>query len=129
MRNAGFVGTTPGNVSTALTRYFMTMSVDDQATGFSATHTKLNDVGTVTNEFDALLDTAVTISSQTITMVMTVPSSSSFDGATVKRIAIHDDTATNVTVSSTTLCGGIDGQTYAKVTNVALKFTVTWTAS
>jgi len=101
-----------------------TLSVDDKATAFVAGDTTL---GTPTNELDVAFDSTPTRAGQVITTLGTIPSTSGFDGNTVKRIAWHNDTTSNVSGTSTTLCGGVDGQTYAKVAGVALRFTLTAT--
>lgn len=121
--NASAVGgsSTVGSSQT-VTRYLMTMSVDDSTVAFAAGDTALNTGGAVTNEFDQLLDAFATRSSQTVSHVATIPTGSG--NFTIKRIALHDDTATNVTTSSTTLVGGVDGQTLAKTSSFSLAITL-----
>jgi hypothetical protein len=97
-----------------------TMSVDDSNTAFAAGNTSL---GSPTNEFDAALDSTPTRSGQTVTHIMTVPAGS-FNGFTIKRIALHNDTAANVTGSSATLIAGIDGQSLAKTADFAVTLTL-----
>ena len=103
-------------------RQIQTMSVDDSTTAFASTHTALNTGGAVSNEFDAAFDSTPTRSSQTITHIMTIPTGSG--NFTIKRVALHDDTATNVTTSSTTLVAGIDGQSLTKTSDFTLAITV-----
>lgn len=101
-------------------RNIQTLSVDDSSTAFAAAHTALNTGGAVTNMFDQALSTP-TESGQTIIHTTTIGSG---DGNfTIRRIALHDDTAANVTTSSTTLAMGIDGQAIVKSSD----FTVTIT--
>lgn len=108
-------------------RYFRTMSVDDSANAITATDTAANSGGAVTNFYDQALDATPTRSNQTITHVMTVPTGSG--NFTIRRILMHDDTAANVTTSSTTLGWGIDGQTLAKTADFTIAFTLRLTYS
>lgn len=104
-------------------RNIQTMSVDDSSNAFAAGDTALNSGGAVTNEFDAAFDATPTESSQTISHVMTLGTA---DGNfTIRRIALHDDTSTNVTTSSTTLVAGIDGQSITKTSDFTMEITVT----
>lgn len=119
-RNLSFIGTAPGNVTTALTRYVMTMSIDDSTVAFSATDTALNSGGAVTNEYDVLLDATPTISGQTVTHTATIPSGAGSQNFTIKRIALHDDLPANVTTSSSTLVAGSDGQSVLKTASFAI---------
>ncbi|HEX9831661.1 MAG TPA: hypothetical protein VGA66_01015 [Mycobacterium sp.] len=112
-------GTIPYNVA----RHIQTMSVDDSSVAFAAGDTALNSGGAVTNEFDAAFDGTPTETGAIVTGVMTIPTGSG--NFTIRRIALHDDTDTNVTTSSTTLVGGIDGQSLAKTSDFTLAFTVT----
>lgn len=109
------------------TRHLQTMSVDDQTSAFLASDADLDRAGTltVTNEFDAAFDAAPTRTDQTITHLMTIPTGSG--NFTIRRIAIHDDTAANVSTSSDTLVCGIDGQALAKTSDFTLAITVTLT--
>jgi len=122
-RNASAVGG-GGAVgsSQTVTRYIMTLSVDDSAVAFAAGDTALNTGGAVSNEFDMLLDSFPTISGQIVTHVATITTDNG--NFTIKRIALHDDTATNVTTSSTTLCAGIDGQSLTKTSDFTITFTL-----
>lgn len=107
----------------AAARFIRTMSVDIGATlAFAAAHTKLNDSSDVgatvnTHYFDQALSTP-TRSAQTVSHFTTIGTT---DGNfTIKRIALHDDTAANVTNSSTTLVCGVDGQTLAKTADFTM---------
>ena len=104
------------------------MSCDDSSTAFAQTDTALNSGGAVTNEVDQNLDAATTRSSQTVSHVMTL-ASGTFNGVTIRRIALHDDVTANVTTSSTSLGAGIDGQTIAKTSDFSLAITVQITYS
>lgn len=107
-------------------RYIRTMSVDDGTVAFASTHTALNSGGAITNEYDQALDATPTESgTATITHVCTIPTGSG--NFTIKRIALHDDTAANVTTSSTSLVCGIDGQTLTKTSDFSLAITMTIT--
>lgn len=105
-------------------RNIQTMSVDDQASAFQATDVDLDRAGglTVANAFDATLDSTPTESGQTITHIMTIPTGSG--NFTIKRIALHDDTAANVSTSSNTLVAGVDGQSLTKTSDFTLAITL-----
>ena len=119
--NASAVGTSPGSaLSTA--RWFQTMSVDDATGAFVAANTKLNDGAGFTQEFDALLDATPTLAGQTATHIMTIPTGSG--NFTIRRVALHDDTATNVTSSSNTLACGVDNQSLTKTSDFSLTITL-----
>jgi len=98
------------------------MSVDDSANAFAATDTALNSGGAVTNAFDQALDSTPTRSNQTISHVMTIATGSG--NFTIRRVALHDNTAANVTTSSTSLVAGIDGQSITKTADFTLAITV-----
>lgn len=107
-------------------RNIQTMSVDSSSNAFTATDTALDSGGAVASEFDAAFDATPTESgTATITHVMTIPSGSG--NFTIRRIALHDDTAANVTTSSTTLVAGIDGQSITKTSDFSLEITITMT--
>lgn len=103
-------------------RHIQTLSIDDGTVAFAAGHTALNSGGAVTNEYDQALDSTPTESGQTITHLSTIPTGQG--NFTIKRIALHDDTAANVTTSSSTLVGGIDGQSLTKTSDFSLAITV-----
>jgi len=105
------------------TRFVQTLSIDDSAVAFAAADTALNTGGVVTNEFDQVLDATPTRTGQVVTHVCTIPTGSG--DFTIKRIALHDDTAANVTTSSTTLVAGIDGQALTKTVDFTMAITVT----
>lgn len=96
-------------------RNIQTMSVDDSVTALIAGATTL---GSPANEFDAVFDSTPTESGQTITCVMTIPTGSG--NFTIRRFCEHDDTAANVTGSSTTLCSGVDAQSVTKTSDFSL---------
>ena len=100
-------------------RYIRVMAIDDSATAFTAGATTL---GSPSNVYDAAFDGTPTRSSQTVSHVMTVPTGSG--NFTIRRISLHDDTAANVTGSSTTLVGGIDAQSLTKTSDFTITFTV-----
>lgn len=122
--NASAVGTTPGS-SLSTGRWFQCMSVDDNSSAFAAAHTNLLSAGSITNEFDALLDATPSRTNQTVSHVMTIPTGSG--NFLIRRVALHDDTATNVTTTSTTLAAGIDGQSLTKTSDFTLAITVSIT--
>lgn len=107
-------------------RYIRTMSVDDNASAFLSTDTRLDRAGalTIANSFDAALDaTPAAPASRVVSHTMTIPTGSG--NFTIRRIALHDDTPANVSPTSTTLCAGIDGQTLAKTSDFSLAITET----
>lgn len=104
------------------TRHIQSMSWDDSSTAFAAGHTALNSGGAVTNEYDQAFDAAPTRSSQTITHVSTIPVGSG--NFTIRRIALHDDTAANVSTASATLVAGVDGQALTKTSDFTLATTL-----
>lgn len=111
-------------------RYVRTMSIDDQSSGFLDTDQDLDRAGglTVSNEYDAAFDaTPSDPSGNAVSHVMTVPTGSG--NFTIRRIALHDDTAGNVTVSSNTLHSGVDGQSWTKTSDFTVTPTLTLTYS
>lgn len=108
-------------------REVQTGSVDDSSTALAAGHTALNSGGAVTNEFDVARDATPTESSQTIIFVYTIPTVSG--NFTIRRLCEHDDTAANVTTSSTTLFGGVDNQQLTKTSDFSLAVTKNYTFS
>lgn len=106
-------------------RNIQTMSIDIGATAFAAGHTKLNDSADVTESassyFDQVFTSTPTESSQTIIHSTIIGTG---DGNfVIRRIAMHDNTAANVTASSVSLVMGVDGQALTKTSD----FTVTIT--
>jgi hypothetical protein len=106
-------------------RNIQVMAVDDATEAFLAADTKMNDGTGFTQEFDAVFDATPTRSAQTISHVMTIPTGSG--NFTIRRVSLHDDTAANVTASSLTLVGGIDGQSLTKTSDFTLAITVSIT--
>lgn len=106
----------------SVSRYIQVMSVDDSVTALAAGTTTL---GSPTNEFDAVFNSTPTESGQTITCIMTIPTGSG--NFTIRRLCEHDDTATNVTGSSTTLVSGVDAQTLTKTSDFSLAVTKQFT--
>lgn len=103
-------------------RHIQTLSIDDGTAAFAAGHTALDSGGAITNEYDQAFDATPTESGQTITHISTIPVGSG--NFTIKRVALHDDTAANVTTSSATLVAGIDGQSITKTSDFSLAITV-----
>ena len=122
-RNLAAVGgtSTVGSAQTT-TRYLMTMSVDDSSTNFSAGDLSLSTSRAApTNEFDMFLDAFATLVGQTISFTATITTANG--NFTIRGIAWHDDTPTNVTASSATLICGIAGQSLTKTSNFSLAIT------
>ncbi len=108
-------------------RHIQTMSFDDSTVAFAAGDTALNSGGAVANEFDAAFDVTPTRAGQAVTHVTTVPTGSG--NFTIRRIATHDDTAANVTTSSTTLVSGVDAQSFTKTSDFTFEATLVHTYS
>lgn len=103
-------------------RAIQSMSVDDQGTGFSATDDALDDAGAVSNEADADFDSTPSRSGETFSHTATFGTSeANFE---IQRVALHNDTAANVSTSSTTLVGGVDGQSLTKTSDFSLTVTL-----
>jgi hypothetical protein len=119
--NTSAVGTTPGSALTT-SRWVQTMAVDDGTVAFAATDLALNTGGAIANSFDKLLDSSPTRTAQTVTHTMTIPDVSG--NFTIRRISLHDDTASNVTSSSSTLFGGSDGLSVLKTSDFNLGLTL-----
>lgn len=100
-----------------------TMSIDDSSVAIGDTDDALNDGGAVTNEADAA--TTPSRSGQTVSHVAAFAAGTGT--MTVRRICLHNDTTTNVTTSSTTLCAGVDGQSIVKPATLGLTFTLKYT--
>ena len=105
-------------------RYIRTMAIDDSSSAFAAGTTTL---GSPSNLYDAAFDATPTRSGQVVSHVMTVPTGSG--NFTIRRVSLHDDTAANVTGSSTTLVGGIDGLSLGKTSDFTVTLTVRITYS
>lgn len=109
-----------GTVTYSVSRYVQTMSVDDGTVAFAAGDSALNSGGAISNEYDAAFDAAPVSGNKTVSWSMTVPTGSG--NFTIRRVANHDDTPANVSTSSASLVMGIDGQSYAKTADFALRF-------
>lgn len=107
-------------------RNIQTMSIDIGATAFAAAHTKLNDSADVTESASSYFDQAFTAtpteSGQTIIHSTVIGTGNG--NFVIRRIAMHDDTAANVTASSATLVMGVDGQTLTKTADFTVTITV-----
>lgn len=114
---------TGGNRAYSATRHIQVGSVDDQSSAFLSTDQDLDRAGTltVTNMFDQVLNTP-TASANAITHTWTIATGSG--NFTIRRIALHDDTTTNVTTASNTLVAGIDGQSLTKTSDFTITFTL-----
>lgn len=100
-------------------RNVQTMSIDGSATAFTATDTSL---GSPANLFDKVFDATPTESGQTISCVTTYATGEG--NFTIRRIALHDDTAANVTGASTTLYSGVDAQSITKTSDFSAAITL-----
>ena len=97
------------------------MSVDDSAVALAATDTAANSGGAVTNFFDKVFDSTPTRTNQEISVTTTYATGEA--NFTIRRILQHDNTAANVTASSASLVGGIDGQSLTKTSDFTLAIT------
>ena len=101
-------------------------SVDDSSNALADSDTAANSGGAVSNFYDQVFDStpteSTTSTTATITTTWTVPTGSG--NFTIRRILMHDDTAANVTSSSSTLFGGIDGQSLTKTSDFTIQFTL-----
>lgn len=96
----------------------------DNATGagntFLAAHTKLNDrAGATTVTASAMDATFPSRSGQVVSYQATIPAGT-YNGTTIGRVSIHNIAAASVSLSSTTLCVGIDQQSILKSADFAL---------
>lgn len=100
------------------------MAVDDGTSAFVAGDTTLGSPANLqVNDFDA----TPTRSAQTVTHVATYAAGeANFE---VQRISLHNDDAVNVTGASTTLFGGIDGQSITKTSDFTMTITVNVTVT
>ena len=95
-------------------RYFRTISVDDSASAFTAGTT---DLGSPANEYDADA-TAAEVSNGRKRLTIVIPAGSG--NFNIKRVAVHDDTAANVSGSSSTFAYGFSGHSVTKDANTEL---------
>lgn len=100
-------------------RYVRTMAFDDSSSALAAGTTTL---GSPTNVVDQAFDSTPTRSAQTVSHVTTLATGAG--NFTIRRITLHDDTAANVTGSSSTLFGGVDGQSLTKTSDFTLEATL-----
>lgn len=107
-------------------RFLQCMSIDDSTVAFAQSHTTLATGGAVANSFDQSFDATPTTSTDTTSATVShVTTYGTANGNfTVKRIALHDDTSTNVTTASATLHSGVDSQTLAKTTDFQIAITL-----
>lgn len=116
---------TGGGKSYDAARNIQVMSVDDSTVAIAAGDTAANSGGAITNFFDKVFDSTPTLATQTVTHVTTFASGEA--NFTIRRILLHDDTTGNVTASSTTNCGGVDGQAFTKTSDFSVAITLTIT--
>lgn len=108
----------------AAARFIQCMTTDDATGAFAAGNTKLNDGAGFTQSHAESFDGSPTRSAEVISHVSTLETVDS--NFTIRRIALHDDTAANVGTAGTsaTLVAGVDGQTIAKTTDFTLAITL-----
>lgn len=110
------------------TRVIASMSIDDSTVVFAQSHTALNTGGggafnSTDQAFDATPTTSTDSTSATVTHVTTY-GTNIFTGFTIRRIALHDDVATNASSSSTTLVAGVDSQSLLKTSEFSIAITL-----
>ena len=98
------------------------MSVDDSTVAFAATDLALDTGGAITNEADADFDSTPTRSGQTISHVSTF--GTGVANFTIRRIALHNQNAANISSGSATLVAGVDGQSIVKSSDFSLTITL-----
>lgn len=98
------------------------LSADDNSSAFTATDTALNSVGSVTNQADVDFDATPTRSGQVITHIGTFGTGAA--NFLIRRFALHNAAAASVSASSTTLVGGIDGQSFTKTSDFTMTVTI-----
>lgn len=105
-------------------RNIQTIATDDATEAFLAADTKLNDGTGYTQSFSQTFSATPTESGQTIIHTATIAAGSS--NFQIRRVSMHDDTAANVGTAgtSTTLVGGVDGQTLTKTSDFTLTITL-----
>ena len=103
------------------------MAVDDATEAFQAADTKLNDGTGYTQHVAQAFDSAATRASQTVSATTTYGTGTA--NFTIRRISLHYAASGSVTASSTTLFGGIDGQSLTKTTDFSLAITLQVTAT
>lgn len=98
------------------------MSVDDSTVAFANGDTALNSGGAVSNQADADFDQTPIRTNQTVSHTATF--GTGVANFTIRRIAIHNAVAASVSSSSTTLVGGVDGQSLTKTSDLVAIFTI-----
>jgi hypothetical protein len=96
----------------------------DNATGagntFLAAHTKLNDRAGATSVTASAMDATFPSRATQVVSYQGTIAAGTYNGTTIGRVSIHNIAAGSVTVSSATLCVGIDQQSIAKTADFAL---------
>ena len=107
----------------------LSIGIDDCATNFAASDTKLNDRASppTTNVFGQSFDATPTRSSQTVTCVATIPTGSG--NFTIRSISLHTVVGGSVSASSVSLFAGITGQSIAKASTFSLAITLALVAT
>lgn len=103
------------------------MSVDDATGAFAAGNTKLNDGAGFTQLVAQAFDSTATRSAQTVSATTTY--ATGVANFTIRRVALHFAASGSVTASSTTLFGGVDGQSITKTSDFSLAITLQVTAT
>lgn len=117
-RGLQVIGGRASNTSDGFTE-FLSMTVDDSGTAFTATDTTL---GSPSNIEANAFDSTPARTNQTVSHVTTYQTGEA--NFNVKRISIHNLAAGSVTGSSTSLCAGIDGQSVTKNSDFTMTITV-----
>jgi hypothetical protein len=95
------------------------LAVDDDTDAFGSTDTTLGSPASVAV---VAFDSTPTRSGQTVTHLGTFAVGAA--NFTIKRISLHNAASGSVSGSSTTLYGGIDGQSLTKTSDFTITFTI-----
>src|SRR5687768_3784653 len=103
---------------TGLQKLILSMSADDRSVAFTAADTTLV---SPTNLFKANFDSTPARTNETMRHTMTIPAAS-FNGVTIRRLALHNEDQASVTGASATLVAGVDQLTIVKSADFSSKF-------
>ena len=100
------------------------MAVDDDSAAFSAGDDSLDDAGggAPANVATSNFDQTPTRTGQTVSHAATFGTGAA--NFTIRRVSLHNDVAANVSGTSVTLVGGIDGQSITKTSDFSMTITV-----
>ena len=108
-------------------RFWRSMSFDDSVNAFADGDVALDSGGAVGNEADADFDATPAAPSGSAVTFQATLGAGVFNGNTVQRVGVHNDTAANVTTASTTWMAGLDALGIPKTADFALRPVLTLT--